>query len=161
MRIDSGNDESSDNVWGTREDWERAVGLAKAEAEAEAEVPTQPIVLTSEQSDVVDMIRGRINSGLVGHDAESQLTILETVRTVLNQMIDQVIGDLTDDDETDDETDDEYEPVAVCPACGEPIDYCQGHGELGDPAGWAVLTMHDNGDHSHCVQEADCYGLAD
>lgn len=42
-------------------------------------------------------------------------------------------------------------PANACPACGEYIDYCQGHGELGDPTGFAVLQAHDNGDHSLCV----------
>jgi hypothetical protein len=37
-----------------------------------------------------------------------------------------------------------------CPACGEPIDYCQGHGELGDPEGHAVLQQHDDDDHVDC-----------
>ena len=37
-----------------------------------------------------------------------------------------------------------------CPACGDPIDYCQGHGEIGDPAGFAILMAHDDGDHSGC-----------
>ena len=31
------------------------------------------------------------------------------------------------------------EMESVCPACGEPIDYCQGHGEIGDPEGYAIL----------------------
>lgn len=26
-----------------------------------------------------------------------------------------------------------------CPACGEPIDWCRGHGEIGDPEGRAIL----------------------
>lgn len=43
---------------------------------------------------------------------------------------------------------DEY--VSACPACGSPIDYCQGHGEIGDPAGFAILEAHDNDDHSEC-----------
>jgi hypothetical protein len=141
-----------------------------AEAEAKAVVTddeTTTSVLTTEQSDAVDMLRGRINSALVGFDADSRLTILETVRAVLNQMIDDVITELVGDDETDDdavtddETDDEYESVSLCPACGEPSDYCQGHGELGDPSGFAILAAHDNGDHSQCVEEADCLGLAD
>ena len=38
----------------------------------------------------------------------------------------------------------------ACPACGDPIDYCQGHGEMGDPYGWAVLRAHDNGHHADC-----------
>jgi len=43
---------------------------------------------------------------------------------------------------------DEY--TSRCPACGEPIDYCQGHGETGDPAGFATLAAHDDEDHSDC-----------
>jgi hypothetical protein len=42
------------------------------------------------------------------------------------------------------------EHVAACPACGSPIDYCQGHGEIGDPAGAAILAAHDDGDHTDC-----------
>ena len=45
---------------------------------------------------------------------------------------------------------DEPEWVARCPVCAEPIDYCQGHGEIGDPAGFAILVAHDGGDHSRC-----------
>lgn len=40
------------------------------------------------------------------------------------------------------------EPVAHCPACGEPIDYCSGHGS-GTMGAW-VLSLHDDGDHSEC-----------
>lgn len=40
-----------------------------------------------------------------------------------------------------------------CPACGSVIDYCRGHGEIGDPAGFAILTAHDEGDHSGCHPE--------
>ena len=40
--------------------------------------------------------------------------------------------------------------LSLCPACGEPIDYCQGHGEIGDPAGFAILEAHDADDHSDC-----------
>lgn len=50
--------------------------------------------------------------------------------------------------------------VSACPACGSPIDYCQGHGEIGDPAGWAVLHMHDNDEHAHC-HPAGCDIAAD
>lgn len=38
-----------------------------------------------------------------------------------------------------------------CPACGEFIDHCQGHGEIGDPHGFEILERHDEGDHSRCV----------
>lgn len=30
-----------------------------------------------------------------------------------------------------------------CPACGDPIDYCQGHGEIGDPEGYAILKQYE------------------
>ena len=50
---------------------------------------------------------------------------------------------------------------ALCPACGSVIDYCQGHGEIGDPAGFAILQAHDNNDHSGCWQHAgECIGAA-
>jgi hypothetical protein len=42
------------------------------------------------------------------------------------------------------------EDYARCPACGEPVDYCAGHGPIGDPAGAAILDAHDNGDHAGC-----------
>lgn len=45
------------------------------------------------------------------------------------------------------------EEYGRCPACGSPIDYCQGHGPSGDPAGYAVLEAHDAGDHSGCDPE--------
>lgn len=37
-----------------------------------------------------------------------------------------------------------------CPACGERIDHCLGHGMVGDPHAYLVLTQHDSGDHSDC-----------
>jgi len=40
--------------------------------------------------------------------------------------------------------------VARCPACGEPIDYCQVHGELGDTLGAYILRQHDEGHHDLC-----------
>src|SRR5690606_41547191 len=36
------------------------------------------------------------------------------------------------------------------PACGELIDYCQGHGDIGDPAGAAILSAHDDDVHVDC-----------
>lgn len=46
---------------------------------------------------------------------------------------------------------DEY--ISRCPACGSPIDYCQGHGEIGDPAGFDILDLHDQGKHGTCHPE--------
>lgn len=48
----------------------------------------------------------------------------------------------------------EDEFYSLCVACGAPSDFCQGHGEIGDPAGHAILEAHDNGDHSQCVKAA-------
>lgn len=45
------------------------------------------------------------------------------------------------------------ELISLCPACGQPIDYCQGHGEIGDPAGFAILAAHDNDTHADCHPE--------
>jgi hypothetical protein len=42
------------------------------------------------------------------------------------------------------------EPESRCPACGDPIDFCLGHGPLGDPAGASILDRHDGDDHSRC-----------
>lgn len=50
--------------------------------------------------------------------------------------------------------DDIYE--STCPACGEYIEYCQGHGESGDNAGWTILNMHDNDIHDRCHENSDC-----
>lgn len=47
------------------------------------------------------------------------------------------------------EFEDVYEPR--CPACGEYMDFCQGHGEIGDPEGFEILCKHDDMDHSMCA----------
>lgn len=41
--------------------------------------------------------------------------------------------------ELDDDDFDDIEYIGRCPACGDPIDYCQGHGTIGDPRGAAKL----------------------
>ena len=46
---------------------------------------------------------------------------------------------------------DDAEAEETCPACGDLISFCQGHGEIGDPEGRATLDAHDEGDHSGCV----------
>ena len=38
----------------------------------------------------------------------------------------------------------------TCPACGSPLSFCQGHGEIGDPDGRAILDAHDDGYHGDC-----------
>lgn len=42
------------------------------------------------------------------------------------------------------------ETEALCPACGDWMDFCQGHGEIGDPVGRAILDCHDAGEHDDC-----------
>ena len=46
--------------------------------------------------------------------------------------------------------------LGPCPACGDHIDYCQGHGPMGDPQGYAVTRLHDDGVHSLCHPASDC-----
>lgn len=58
-----------------------------------------------------------------------------------------------DVDPEPDTEDDETDAEARCPACGEPISYCQGHGESGDPDGFDTLRRHDDGDHTDCHQD--------
>ncbi len=47
----------------------------------------------------------------------------------------------------------EYAPR--CPACGSPIDYCQGHGS-DDLDAHEIFLMHDEDDHTRCHDEAEC-----
>jgi len=47
-----------------------------------------------------------------------------------------------------DTEDEDYE--SRCPACGDYIEYCRGHGESGDPEGYNLLLRHDNEDHRYC-----------
>lgn len=49
----------------------------------------------------------------------------------------------------------EFEDTA-CPACGDPTDYCTGHGAMTDPLGWAILSRHDQGDHTDCIFPEEC-----
>ena len=32
--------------------------------------------------------------------------------------------------------------IDECPVCEDPLDYCQGHGEIGDPRGYALLQSY-------------------
>lgn len=44
----------------------------------------------------------------------------------------------------------DQEETYGCPACGDTMDYCTGHGASGDPVGHRILWMHDEDDHSEC-----------
>lgn len=56
---------------------------------------------------------------------------------------------------------DEGSVMTRCPVCGEFADYCQGHGEIGDPMGATILEQHEDGDHSSCAtyDDGECVGL--
>lgn len=61
-----------------------------------------------------------------------------------------------DDCSCDDECCDcNAETEARCVVCGDPASFCQGHGEIGDPVGFAVLQRHDAGDHGGCVTDCE------
>lgn len=45
--------------------------------------------------------------------------------------------------------------VGTCPACGEPSDYCRGHGPSGDPDGFRAVEAHGMGNHDLCVTDCD------
>jgi len=49
--------------------------------------------------------------------------------------------------------DEAAEFVSRCPVCADPIDYCQGHGEIGDPDGFWILQEHDKGEHQYCDKQ--------
>lgn len=44
----------------------------------------------------------------------------------------------------------------VCPACGQFIDYCQGHGAMTDEAGAEILDLHDADNHQLCHAYSEC-----
>jgi hypothetical protein len=56
----------------------------------------------------------------------------------------------------DDDVATDCDPGEVCPACGSPVDSCQGHGWSRDPYGAAILAAHDAGRHDGCHSRADC-----
>lgn len=58
---------------------------------------------------------------------------------------------MTDHDDTAD-----YGHEGICPACGEFISYCPGHGPMGDPHGAETLRLHDLDIHNVCHELADC-----
>jgi len=49
-----------------------------------------------------------------------------------------------------------FAELGPCPACGDHVDYCQGHGPMGDPQNYAVIRLHEDGVHSMCHPLADC-----
>ena len=83
-------------------------------------------------------------------------TMTETVSYILVRIAERLFVALAEEyvaaygngEDDDEDYDDEY--VSVCPACGEFIDYCHGHGVIGDPDGAAILEAHDDGNHEGC-----------
>ncbi len=52
-----------------------------------------------------------------------------------------------------------YEIYERCPHCGDPIDYCPGHGMISDPLGRQVLVDHEQGEHGRCHPMGCRYAL--
>lgn len=40
--------------------------------------------------------------------------------------------------------------ISNCPVCGDPSDYCPGHGSIGDPEAHLALLAHEQGQHRWC-----------
>jgi hypothetical protein len=38
-------------------------------------------------------------------------------------------------------------PDDICPVCLDPLDYCHGHGEIGDPEGFRMLMDYYDEEH--------------
>lgn len=57
----------------------------------------------------------------------------------------------------DHDTVSQFQEIGHCPACGDHIDYCQGHGRIGDPLGYHIVRDHyDFQKHDRCHPNADC-----
>lgn len=66
-----------------------------------------------------------------------------------------VAGDWDADDYDGTEDDSDITYVSRCVVCAEFPDYCQGHGEIGDPEGYEILIAHDNDtSHTGCHPDA-------
>ena len=109
----------------------------------------------------IEAIRARLNDVVARPAADGKYydPVLQAVadRVTLMAEVDRLQALLdgrprdlsTETAEDEDEEGDEY--VARCPACGDVIDFCQGHGpDFGDPVGASILAAHDDGDHSEC-----------
>lgn len=84
-----------------------------------------------------------------GIDLQQWPEVRDFVEMITNQAV-------VPQDQSDPEDDHmSFEP-GRCPACGEYVDSCIGHGELGDPIGYRLLQRHDKGLHDECSQYADC-----
>ena len=70
-------------------------------------------------------------------------TSSSTATSAEAEIITESYGAWFDGYTVDDEDDEEEEEVeydgSKCPVCCDPIDYCQGHGQIGDPEGYAAL----------------------
>lgn len=75
---------------------------------------------------------------------DAKLTPWERELVALAPFLPEVTDGPTPDDVPADDD------VERCPVCGEPSDYCQGHGEVGDNRGWLNMIAHDHGDHVQC-----------
>ena len=108
---------------------------------------------TTENLNPGDIAHDRYHDWIVGeeHSLDPRMVWATHVASGYRTLL--LRTDLTPGPTPEDETPDWLR----CPACNEPVDYCQGHGEIGDPDGFAVLEAHDHDDHRSCHPEAECF----
>lgn len=107
--------------------------------------------------DMLDEVYGTVSICGVDYDAGRAFAEIDPI--AFRVAASDSITEIDTDDFESEEDDEEY--VSVCPACGEFIDYCQGHGEIGDPHGARVLEAHDDGIHDGCHTAAVYNGQCD
>jgi hypothetical protein len=66
------------------------------DVEAEAVKVTVHTVLSPDEQDAVDTLRGRINGALVGLDGDSQINVLEAVTEFIHSLIDDIVSEFMD-----------------------------------------------------------------
>ncbi|WIC89714.1 hypothetical protein SEA_BRAXOADDIE_92 [Rhodococcus phage Braxoaddie] len=119
--------------------------------------------VTATTLDDYDTVGEAISAGTVeiGDDGRAYAArATDYARLAIGASTDPAPVSAAPDDDTD--PDDDGEPVSRCVACGEVIDYCTGHGEIGDPDGARIIDAHDNDDHTGCVPDPDaCEYAAD
>lgn len=138
-------------------------GLTRAEVIDLTDADT--VDYADRHEELITEVYGTVSIGELTWDAGRVLRKLDPIAFrcgVSDETSEIDLNDYPSDDEEDedeDDYDDEYVPV--CPACGEFIDYCQGHGDIGDPDGADILKAHDNGIHDACHTAAVSSGQCD
>ena len=105
--------------------------------------PDEP-ALTFPQA--VDYVRDILTA-----EAELGFAIVETGQFQIVMGVYAKDPTVTEESGVPDIEDPDEEELDRCPACGDVIDYCQGHGPVGDPFGYQILLNHcENDKHDQC-----------